>query len=157
MPAGHSSEIDMLLGYLDQYREIMIWKIEDLDETQARWRPTERASSLLNLIVHLTGVERNWSENVIAGNQIERDRGAEFLELDTTVADAIAGYRKACERTNEIARECKPEDPCKGEPGYMVRWVLVHLIEETARHTGHADITRELLDGTVGFSPAEPE
>jgi hypothetical protein len=157
MPAGHSSEIDMLLAYLDQYREIMIWKIEDLDETQARWRPTKAANSLLNLIVHLAGVEWSWSEQVIAGNEIDRDRESEFRELDSTgVQAAIEAYRAAAARTNEIARGLKPEDPCAGEKGFSVRWVLTHLVEETARHAGHADITRELIDGAVGFSPADP-
>jgi len=157
IPAGHSSEIEMLLAYLDQYREIMIWKIEDLDETQARFRPTDHANSLLNLIVHLTGVEWSWSEQVIAGNEIDRDREAEFREIDALgVAAAIDAYRAAAARTNEIAREMKPDDPCRGEAGFSVRWVLLHLIEETARHAGHADITRELIDGKVGFSPADP-
>jgi uncharacterized damage-inducible protein DinB len=158
MPAGHSSEIDMLLAYLDQYREIMIWKIEDLDERQARWRPTERASSLLNLLAHLTGVERGWSEQVLAGNKIERDRDSEFREVEgVTVPQAIEAYRAASARTDEIARGLKPNDACAGENGYSVRWVLTHLVEETARHAGHADITRELIDGKVGFSPADPE
>jgi len=157
MPAGHSSEIDMLLAYLDQYREIMIWKIEDLDENQARFRPTENGNSLLNLIVHLAGVEWSWSEQVIAGNEVNRDRDAEFREMDEVgVAAAIDGYRKACARTNEIARGMKPDDKCLGEAGFSVRWVLLHLVEETARHAGHADITRELIDGKTGFSPADP-
>ena len=147
----------MLLAYLDQYREIMIWKIEDLDENQARFRPTENGNSLLNLIAHLTGVEWSWSEQVIAGNEVNRDRDAEFREMDAMgVAAAIDGYRKACARTNEIARGMKPEDTCLGESGFSVRWVLLHLVEETARHAGHADITRELIDGKTGFSPADP-
>jgi hypothetical protein len=156
MPAGHSPEIEMLLAYLDQYREIMVWKIEDLDEEHVRFRPTPNASSLLNLIVHLTGVERNWSQHTIAGGTVDRDRDAEFRELDVGVADAVAAYRAAGSRTNEIARGFAPEDACKGEPGFSVRWVLLHLIEETARHAGHADITRELIDGKTGFSPADP-
>ncbi len=157
MPAGHSTEMEMLLAYLDQYREIMIWKIEDLDETQARWRPTEHGNSLLNLIVHLTGVEWSWSEQVIAGNEVDRDRDAEFRELDATgVRASIDAYRAAAARTNEIARGLNPEDPCAGEKGFSVRWVLTHLVEETARHAGHADITRELIDRVVGFSPAHP-
>jgi hypothetical protein len=49
-----------------------------------------------------------------------------------------------------------PDEPCLGEKGFSVRWVVLHLIEETARHTGHADITRELIDGSVGLSPADP-
>jgi len=157
MPAGHADEISMLLAYLDQYREIMIWKIEDLDETQARWRPTERASSLLNLLAHLTGVECRWSERTLAGNEIDFDRDAEFGEVSTTVRQAIDAYRAVAKRTNEIARGLAPDDPCAGEKGFSVRWVLTHLVEETARHAGHADITRELIDGKVGFSPADPE
>ena len=154
---GHSDEISMLLAFLDQYREIMIWKIEDLGEDQARFRPAEGANSLLNLIVHLTGVEWNWSEQVIAGNEVDRDRDAEFRELDSMgVAKAIQAYRAATAHTNEIARSMKPGDPCRGESGFSVRWVLLHLIEETARHAGHADITRELIDGKIGFSPADP-
>ena len=157
MPAGHNSELEMLLAFLDQYREIMIWKIEDLDETQARFRPTEKGNSLLNLIVHLTGVEWSWSEQVIAGNEINRDRDAEFREIDALgVAAAIDAYRKAGARTNEIARSMNPDDSCRGEAGFSVRWVLTHLVEETARHAGHADITRELIDATTGFSPADP-
>ena len=157
MPAGHNSELEMLLAFLDQYREIMIWKIEDLDETQARFRPTENGNSLLVLIVHLTGVEWSWSEQVIAGNEIDRDRDAEFREMDARGVDAaIDAYRAACARTNEIARARAPDDPCEVEKGFSVRWVLLHLIEETARHAGHADITRELIDGKTGFSPADP-
>lgn len=147
----------MLLAYLDQYREIIIWKIEDLDETQARWRPALNANSLLNLLVHLTGVERNWGERVMGGNTIERDRDAEFGDLSITVPDAIDAYRKASDRTNEIARGLKPDDTSVGDEQYSVRWVLLHLIEEAARHAGHADITRELLDGKVGVSPASAE
>jgi hypothetical protein len=109
------------------------------------------------LLVHLTGVERGWSEQVLAGNQIDRNRDAEFGELESiTVAKAIEAYRTANVRTNEIARGLNPDDACAGEKGYSVRWVMTHLVEETARHAGHADITRELIDGTVGFSPADP-
>jgi hypothetical protein len=110
------------------------------------------------LLVHLTGVERSWSEHVLAGNEIERDRDAEFREIGgLTVAQAIDAYRNANARTNEIARDLDPGAPCAGEKGYSVRWVLTHLVEETSRHAGHADITRELIDGKIGFSPADPE
>jgi hypothetical protein len=149
--------MDMLLAYLDQYREIMVWKIEDVDEAQARFRPTDRANSLLNLVVHLTGVEWSWSEQVIAGNEVKRDRDAEFKDIDDRgVAAAIEAYRAAAARTNEIVRTMEPGEACRGEAGFSVRWVLLHLLEETARHVGHADITRELIDGRTGFSPADP-
>lgn len=141
----------MLRSFLDYYRETMIIKIEGLDEERARWAPTKSANSLLTLIVHLAGVEKGWFEGVIAGRQIERDRAAEFDELKVTVRDAVSSYRSQVARSNEVLDAATSLDAaCPGESGYNVRWVLLHMLEETARHAGHADITRELIDGAVG-------
>ena len=143
----------MLLGWLDLYRDVMVLKVEDLDEERARFKPTPTANSLLTLIVHLTGVELGWFEGAIAGRPIERDRDAEFVDTGITVADAIAAYRAQCARSNEVVLDVESLDQeCAGRPGTNVRWVLHHLLEELARHTGHADITRELLDGEVGWN-----
>ena len=149
---GHGDEKTVLLSFLDQYRDTMVFKISGLDEEQARWTPAPTANSLLVLIVHLTGVEMGWSERTILGREIERDRQAEFDELvrSTTVERAVAAYIKRGEQTNEIIRAADLDAPCPGDAGYSVRWVVLHLIEETARHAGHADITRELIDGAVG-------
>jgi hypothetical protein len=151
-PAGHDDEHAMLAKWLDLYRDVIVFKIEGLTEEQAHFSATPNGNSLLNLVVHLTGVERNWFQNVIAGRPIERDRDAEFGELDTTVDRAVAAYRDECVRSNEVLREAKLDEACAGEPGYSVRWVLHHMLEEVARHAGHADITRELIDGATGFS-----
>ena len=141
----------MLRNFLDYYRETMIMKIDGLSEEQARWTPTEHANSLLTLIVHLAGVEYGWFQGTIAGREIDRDREAEFERQDITVTEAVATYRAECERSNEIlANVGSLDEPAKAEAGYSVRWIVVHMIEETARHAGHADITRELIDGTVG-------
>jgi uncharacterized damage-inducible protein DinB len=142
----------MLRNFLDYYRETMITKIEGLSDEQARWKPAETANSLLTLIVHLTGVEMGWFQGQIAGRAIERDREAVEERVNvTTVADAVGAYRAECARSNAVLDEVSSlDDPCKGESGYSNRWVLVHMLEETARHAGHADITRELIDGTVG-------
>lgn len=153
-PPYAADERTMLLAFLDYQRETMVQKIEGLTEEQARWRPSPTANSLLNLVFHLTGVERGWFESAIAGRTIDRDRDAEFVDLpsDVTVASAVDGYRRRWAISNEIATSVSPDDPCQSEhtKGMQVRWVLVHLLEETARHAGHADITRELIDGTVG-------
>jgi hypothetical protein len=149
---GHGDEKTVLLSFLDQYRDTMVFKISGLDEEQARWAPAETSNPLLTLIVHLTGVERGWSEGVILGQEVDRDRDAEFNELvaSTTVERAVAAYLEQGKRTNEIIDGADLDAACPGEPGYSVRWVVLHLIEETARHAGHADITRELIDGSVG-------
>lgn len=145
----------MLLGFLDFYRETIVEKIEGLSPEQARWRPAPTANSLLNLIWHLAGVERWWFQGAIAGIEISRDREKEFEELppDVTIDAAVAAYRREWERGNEIVRSLESlDDRCRNElvGDRTVRWVLLHMLEETARHAGHADITRELLDGSVG-------
>ena len=151
-PPGHADERTTLRTYLDVYRQTMVMKIEGLDEAQARWRPTEQANSLLVLIRHLSGVERNWFQRVIAGREIERNRDRELEEIEgVTIAEAIAEYREEWRRSDDVLDGVGSlDDPCKGEPGFSVRWVLLHMLEETARHAGHADITRELIDGVVG-------
>ena len=155
-PSGHADERTMLRGWLDLYRDIMVYKIEGLDEEQARFRPAPDAISLLNLIVHLTGVERRWFEQIIAGRTVERDRDAEFTDVEASVAEAIAAYREQWRRSDEVFDAMGSLDnPCPGHAGYSVRWVLHHMLEEISRHAGHADITRQLIDGSVGYSRLE--
>jgi uncharacterized damage-inducible protein DinB len=148
-------ELTLLVGFLDFYREVMVRKLDGLTEEQARWKPAPAANSLLNLIVHLTGVERGWFQGTIAGLQVDRDRDAELAELpgSVTISTAVTAYRQEWEASNEIARTAASLDDLVkgGERDRSVRWVLLHLIEETARHAGHADITRELIDGKTGF------
>jgi hypothetical protein len=141
----------MLIAYLDQQREAVIFKTDGLTPEQIRWRPAPEANPLLNLIVHLAGVERRWTRAVIRGLPSDRDRDSEFDDLPgVELAEAIDDYRQAYSETNEAIREVELGEACAGEAGYSVRWVVLHLIEETARHAGHADITRELIDGSVG-------
>jgi hypothetical protein len=155
-PDGFADERTMLIGWLDLYRDVMVMKLEGLDEEQARFKPAPGANTIINLVFHLTNVERNWFEAVIAGRTIERDRDSEFGDIDLTVDEVIAGYREQCARSNDVARGVASlDDECKGREGFSVRWVLHHMLEETARHAGHADITRELLDGAVGWNRAD--
>ena len=150
-PPGLADESEQLISYLDLQRQAIVGKIDGLTEEQARWKPASTANSLLNLVVHLTGVERNWFQYVIAGKTVERDRDAELAELpsDVTIASAVAGYRAAIEESNAILRGVDTAEKARGMDKLNVRWVALHMLEETARHAGHADITRELIDGTV--------
>ncbi len=150
-PPGKTDEPTQLIGYLDLQRNAIVRKLDGLTEEQARWKPSPTTNSLLNLVVHVAGVERNWFQHVIAGRTVERDRDAELAELpaDVTVASAVASYRSVCAESNDILHSVDPADTCRGIDRLNVRWVALHLIEELARHAGHADITRELIDGTV--------
>jgi hypothetical protein len=156
MPSGHLDEREMLIAYLDQQRESVIPKLDGLTEDQLRWKQSPEGIPLLNLVAHLAGVERRWSIRVISGqvDPTERDaeRDDEFGDLPgLDVATAVEDYRAAYRHTNDVIRGVSLDDACAGETGYSVRWVVLHLIEETARHAGHADITRELIDGSVGL------
>jgi hypothetical protein len=155
-PPGLADERTTVLAFLDLYRQTMVMKIEGLTEEQARWAPTAQANSLLTLILHLTSVEGGWFQETIAGGEAGPLPGGASRENpkppEVTIAEAVNAYRAAWERSGEVMRAVASlDEPCKGEPGFSVRWVLLHVLQETARHAGHADITRELIDGTVGF------
>jgi uncharacterized damage-inducible protein DinB len=150
-PSGTADEKTQFIAYLDLHRNALIEKVEGLSESQARWKPSPTANSLLNLLVHVAGVECNWFQKVIGGRHVERDRDAELAELppNVTIASAVDGYRKAIAESNAVLDGVGLTDACRGMDELNVRWVLLHMLEELARHAGHADITRELIDGTV--------
>jgi hypothetical protein len=152
-PEGFADEREQLKAYLNLQRKALARKLDGLTEEQARWRPSPTANSLLNLVVHVSGVERNWFQHVIAGKTVERDRDAELRELppDVTIASALEAYRATCEESNDVLRGVEIVAACRGDgmDQVNVRWVVLHMLEEVARHAGHADITRELIDGTI--------
>ena len=153
----------MLLTFLEYYRETMVSKVEGLSEEQARITPAPTANSLIGLISHLANVERWWFHECFAGEPEaepswgeDEDRDWDFkVPGDRTVADMVAWYRSEWARANDIVAAAASLDEESKHPegsrrGTTLRWILVHMIEETARHAGHADITRELIDGSTG-------
>jgi uncharacterized damage-inducible protein DinB len=149
-PRGHADEHELYLDWLRYLRGAVIRKLEGLSEERARWTPDGALISLLGIVNHLTHVEWRWIDGSILGGQVER-REEEFTPgHDLTVPDAIAKYRDRAEATASTVRSLPLDTPAREGYGTDLRWVLIHLINETARHAGHADATRELLDGTKG-------
>jgi uncharacterized damage-inducible protein DinB len=149
-PSPTSDERELLLGWLDYLRISILRKLEDLDEEQARWTPEGALISLLGIVNHLTQVEWRWMDGTMLGADTSRSE-AEFMPgPELTVADAVAGYRGRARATEKLVRTLPVTQGGTDGSGRDLRWVLLHLIEETARHAGHADATRELLDGTTG-------
>ena len=151
-PTAHDDdETEMLLHWLRYLRGSVLRNAEGLDETQATWRPDGHLISLAGIVNHLTNVEFRWIEGGFRGAEVTRSE-SEFTP-DVSIADAIAAYRARAQATEAAAREM-PLNQASGADswaeGKQLRWVLVHLINETARHAGHADATRELLDGKTG-------
>jgi hypothetical protein len=146
-----ASEPETLLALLQFQRESLIRKLDGVDEVAARRSPVGSGTTLLWLLKHLAQAETRWVQVRFAGlNPVLPD---DTVQPDDTIASAIACYRAASARADSIARTAGLDDPCRGDDGgepVNLRWVLAHLLEETARHAGHADILRELIDGSTG-------
>jgi hypothetical protein len=140
--------------WLEHLRESAIFKVEGLDSAQLRWRPSPTANSLGVIVVHLGYTERLWLRAIWAGEQMDMGWRADMFELPDGwgVEDAVAFYRAESARADAVLNQATSFDlPSRGglRPTTL-RWAVFHLIEEAARHVGHMDITRELLDGAVG-------
>ena len=152
-PTGSADEKELLLQWLGYLRRAVLRNVEGLDDAQARWTPDGRLISLLGVVNHLTRAEWRWIDGAFRGADVSRSE-AEFqpgpeLSLDS----ALVAYRERAIATDAEVRSMsltRASDPEGWGEGKDLRWVLLHLINETARHAGHADATRELLDGTTG-------
>ena len=150
-PGGNPDERELLLSWLDYLRGAVLRKVEGLSDEDARWTPEGALISLLGLVNHLTHVEWRWIDGAMRGQEVSRHE-AEFRPgPELTVAAAVGAYRARAAATDAYVRS-RPAltEPSRRGDATDLRWVLLHLINETARHAGHADATRELLDGTTG-------
>jgi hypothetical protein len=156
-----ADERELLLRFLERQRQEVVATAQGLTEEQGRWTPERRLLPITGIINHLTFVERRW----IDGRYLQLEfppRRKEFLADAMSLATVIRGYRDRARRTDEIVRSAPSlAVPCLGQehqspPAHVLlglqqpldlRWVVLHLIEETAHHAGHADATREMLDG----------
>jgi len=158
-PVGSATEV--LVGYLDYFRTVLLDKVEGLPDDERRTSRLPSGWTPLQLLVHLTYVERRWLEWGFLGADIGNPWGDEraghwHVDPELSFADLAAGLRGQGERSREIAADHQLTDV--GKPG--PRWagsapatlerVLLHLIQEYARHVGQVDVVRELVDGTTG-------
>jgi uncharacterized damage-inducible protein DinB len=162
-PAPTADERELLLGFVRWQREQVVATASGLTDEQLRWRPDDRLIPIGAIINHLTHMERRWVE----GRYLARPfppRTDEFNLVGTVTGEQlIDAYWQQAQRTESIVRAAEDLDaPCLGDEGgrgpahtllgfddpITLRWVLLHLVEETAHHAGHADSTREMLDGS---------
>lgn len=149
-PPPDGDERELLLAWIAHLRAAILRKLDDLDETQARWTPDGALLSVLGVVNHLTRMEWRWLDGAMLGAETDRSEAEFHPGPELTVADAVARYRERGRETARIARGLPVTAPCRDGSGRDLRWVLLHVLEETARHAGHVDATRELLDGTTG-------
>jgi hypothetical protein len=154
-------EREMLEGFLNYYRATLLWKVEGLDREGATRRLVPSETTLLGLVKHCASVERGWFRITMDGEDIphlyysDEDPNADFrIEPDETVESIAQVYRDECAAADRAAAKYALDDfaraPRPGRPVRSLRWIYLHMIEETARHCGHADILREQIDGATG-------
>jgi hypothetical protein len=155
-----ASERDGLSEFLDKQRDILIRKIQGLTDEQARLAPTASSLSLLGILKHCALWERRWFQVVFAGRTIPGDwpETRRPLRVDfevgpqDTVQHWLAFYHEQTAESRRIVAGSELDAPCAlaDAADHNLRWVLLHHIEEVARHAGHADIIRETIDGSTG-------
>ncbi len=148
-PRLAAGERETLLALLRYQRESLVRKVSDLTDTQARQRLVDSDTTLLWLVKHLTMAETAWVLRRFAGQ--DTPIPDHTVTPDDTVATAVRDYRAIWTAADAILSTADLDAVC-ADPANPVnlRWVLAHLLEETARHAGHADILREQTDGRTG-------
>jgi hypothetical protein len=162
-PPFTADERTQLVTWLDMQRAIIHWKCEGLSEQDAHRAvlPTSPLMTMAGVVSHLRWVEHTWFEVLFLGRPAE---GPQFLDEPEDaemrvdgipLAQLLAEYDRQCAISNEIVAAHSLDDvgrhPDFRSAAASLRWMLIHMIEETARHAGHLDAIRELLDGTKGY------
>jgi hypothetical protein len=151
-------EKESLQAAMDRHRDVVLWKLEGLTDEQLRRPMTPSGTNLLGLVKHLGATEYGWFCETF-GRQVEPlpydddDPEADLrVQPHETTEDIVAFYRRAWAAADLVVAETELDTMGKAWSGEAVsmRWVMVHMLEETARHAGHMDIVRELLDGASG-------
>ena len=147
-----TAELDQLREVLDGLRAGVLKKLSGLSDQDARRSTVDSGTNLAGLVQHLTFVESLWFEEVVAGGSATRGDRSMQVEPSVSLRTLRAEYRAACAASNEIITAVGDADATVTRHGKQrdLRWVLLAVIEETARHAGHADIIREQIDGQSG-------
>ncbi|MCL8015972.1 DinB family protein [Streptomyces sp. AS02] len=160
IPLMTGPERPMLDSWLDFHRATLELKCAGLDDAQLRLASAEPSElTLLGLVQHLAECERNWFQRVVGGVDVPpvfEDETGYGLDPGRGIDEALSVWRREIARGREVCGGLPLESVGRIGGGPMagvevsLRWVLVHMIEEYARHNGHADILRERIDGVIG-------
>jgi hypothetical protein len=160
---GLENEKETLGGFLDFYRSVVERKVDGLSRQDAVRSMTPTGLSPLGVVKHLGWVEYYWFRHCFAGEDVAAppregdDNAVQFrIEPDESVSSVLAFYRSEAEHARAITNASPSLDGTSARENRFygtvsLRWILVHMIEETARHAGHLDIMREMIDGRTGY------
>ena len=152
-----------LRWFLTMQRDMLLWKLEGLDDDQLQATHPPSSITLIGLVKHLTRVERSWLQEDLLGRDntnVNHPSDEWHLEPGETCREIIDEYIDAIRENDRIVDETPLDtvlaDSHPLQRGVTLRWALFHMIEETARHVGHADLIRESIDGAVGQNRWHP-
>ena len=155
---GVLEERALLEAFLDDYRDIVLRKVSGLSDADARRNLVASPTTAGGLVKHLRWAEYGWFEQLLQersdDNRRAHERSWEFDFLEgESLPTLITEYQAQCEESRRIAARYRLDHtvPHRRFGAVSLRWIYVHMIEETARHTGQLDILREQLDGATGF------
>ena len=159
-PPLEADERTTLTAFLDFNRETLALKCDGLTDDQLRERAVPPSGlSLLGIVRHMAEVERNWFRPVLGGEEMrtiyapDMDWEAAFRDVATgDVGEAFSTWRAECDHARALVAAAPTLETrgFRSRGWFSLRWVLNHMIEEYARHNGHADLLRERLDGVTG-------
>ncbi|CAM5244156.1 DinB family protein [Streptomyces aurantiogriseus] len=162
-PAPTAGERAMLEGWLDYHRQTLAWKCEGLTDDQLRTASVPPSElSLMGLVRHMAEVERGWFRKVLMDDDpgpiyySDEDRDGEFhLTEQDSWKEAYATWQAEIDIARRHAADFDLDDISRGRSrfsgnAFSLRWIYTHMIEEYARHNGHADLIRERIDGVTG-------
>lgn len=151
-PRVEGDEREILLSLLQYQRQSLVRKVTGVDEEAAQRSPVASGTTLLWLVKHMARAESVWILRRFAGQVIDPPEDA--VNSSDSLASAVGAYRETWRQVDAVVASAPDLDQACRELGdetpVNLRWVLTHLLEETARHAGHADILRELNDGSTG-------
>jgi len=163
-PAAQGEERTTLMGFLQRQRDLVAWKLRDAPDDVLRSVGSPSGLTLHGVVRHLENVERSWLRDVFAGEEdlsfdwTEQDPNGEFhVPPDVSMTDLLAAYAEESGRCDIVVGSSLSLDEIAERSEASLRWIIVHLIEETARHVGHIDLLREQADGQVGEDPGSIE
>ena len=160
--AHHGNEQTTLAGMLQRQRDLVRWKLLDADDQRLREVVTESGMGAHGLVRHLTNVERSWIRDVFAGEPglsfdwTDDDPDGEWkVPTGTSVVELLDLYADEAQRCDAVVEAAESLDAVSATRSTSLRWILLHLVEETARHLGHLDLLRERSDGSTGEEPTD--
>jgi hypothetical protein len=147
-----AGELEELRRALDGMRASVLRKLSGLSEDDARRSTVPSGTNVAGLVQHLTYVESMWFEQIVAGGTASRGERSMRVDPSVSLATLRSQYRAACAAGNAIITSIGDADAPVTHAGrtHDLRWAILNVLQETARHAGHADIIREQIDGRTG-------